>query len=112
MEYPLCDQTVTVYRKMGNRIFRQVLTSCWLCMGEKIEEGVQGRSLHRPFSLVAPGEQQQVFAGDRVMGGVGPVITAREWSGFLPAAVPGLAEVAYAESFYEGGRFSHVEAGG
>lgn len=112
MEYPLCDQTVTVYRKAGNRIIRQVLTGCWLCMGEKITEGVQGRSLHRPFSLIAPGEQQQVFAGDRVMGGVGPVITAKQWPGFLPAAVAGLGEVAYAECFYEKGRFSHVEAGG
>jgi len=57
----------------------------------------------------SPGESQQVFPGDRVYEGVGPIEV--DWDTFIPVLVEGLGEVAYATAYYWQGDFCHTEAG-
>ena len=65
------------------------------------------------FLLVIPGNTQAVFVGDKVLMGEGPEVSTREqWAAFIPANVPGLCVVKYADPKYWGTQFVHVEAGG
>ena len=49
--------------------------------------------------------------GDRVLLGEGPGVAWADWPGFVPAAVAGLAVVAYVLPLRLRGRVHHVEAG-
>ena len=104
MEYPLCDQTVTVYHMAGGEIFRQVIHGCYFQQQEKGTGPVE-----RPFLLVIPGDTLQVFPGDRVLPGEGPEVT--DWDAFLPATEPQLARIGWVKPCYWQGTLCHTEAG-
>ena len=107
----LLNQTVTVYHREENTIRRTVAENCYLEMEQRQQADKLGLWKQTRFLLIMPGECQRVFPGDRVMRGIGPQITREQWKSFLPAAVPGLGEAAYAAPFYVDGKLSHVEAG-
>jgi len=111
VDYGMCCQTVTVYRKKAGEIERTVLTGCFLHWKEETEFLPTGCRQERKFLLIQPGEQQAVFPGDRVLEGVGPEITPDQWPEFLPVRVPNLGEVAYAEGYFWQDAFCHTEAG-
>lgn len=111
MEYGMCCQTVTIYRKNPAGIGRLELPGCFLQWQEEVCFDRLGRRQERKFRVVQPGAEQQVFPGDRVYEGIGPVVTETDWASFLPARVRGLGEVEYAIPYYRQGRFCHTEAG-
>ena len=111
LDYSLCDQTVTVYRKLGQEIHRQVVENCYFQrQAERVTDALGSRGNY-PFLLVIPGPIQQVFPGDRVVAGVGPEIGAEELAGFIPAKAAGVYEVAYVTPYYWDSAICHVEAG-
>lgn len=110
-EYGMCNQTVTVYRKTKEGICRKVIHNCCLQWAEKLRYDRLGRCVNRNFLLIQPGVEQLVFPGDRVYDGVGRVVDLEDWEYFLPIAVPGLGEVAYATPYQWKGVFCHTEAG-
>ena len=111
LDYRLCDQTVTVYRKRGQEILRLVVEGCYLQRQAERSVDTLGCRVEHSFLLVMPGETQRVFPGDRIMAGIGPEIGPEDWAGFLPAAVDGLYEAEYAAPYYWDGAICHVEAG-
>lgn len=111
MDYPMCCQTVTVYRKTPAGILRTELSGCYLQWEDAVSYDRLGGQRERKFLLVQPGECQQVFPDDRVMEGVGPEIAPGEWPQFVPELVEKLGEVAYAKAYRLQGRFCHTEAG-
>lgn len=111
VDYGMCCQTVTVYRKTPEGIHRQVLGGCFLQWEDAVSFETLGKRKERPFLLVQPGAKQLVFPGDRVFDGVGPKVTEEMWNTFVPALVPGLGEAAYAMAYRWQGQFCHTEAG-
>ena len=111
MDYPMCSQRVTIYRKTAEGITRTELPGCYIQWQEEESYDRLGRQAQRKFLLIQPGESQQVFPGDRVLEGIGPEIFDGEWHTFTPELVAGLGEVAYAKPFYLQGIFCHTEAG-
>jgi len=112
LDYSLCTQTVTVYRKQGNEILRQVVENCYFQLEQKRNVDAMGCRREKAFLLIMPGETQHVFPGDRVMEGIGPDVRPEQWNRFIPALVEGLAEASYATPFCWEGTVCHVEAGG
>ena len=111
MDYPMCCQRITVYRKTQAGILRMELPNCFLQWEDRISYDRTGRQQERKFLLIQPGESQQVFPGDRVLEGIGPEITQDQWPAFIPETVVGLGEVAYAKAYHWQGQFCHTEAG-
>lgn len=111
MDYSMCCQTVTVYRKTEKGIFRTEIPGCFLHWQEEMDYDRLGREQERKFLLIQPGETQLVFPGDRVLEGIGPEITLKDWDVFCPAYIPKLGEAAYATAFCWEGVFCHAEAG-
>ena len=111
MEYGMCDRTVTVYRKTESGILRNVIHGCYYTWQQEQTVDTYGCRKETKFLLVMPGDTQRVFVGDRIFDGVGPEIATDGWAGFIPAAVPGLAEAEYVLPCYFDGRLCHVEAG-
>ena len=111
VDYGMCCQTVTVYRKNQQEIVRLEIPGCFLQWQEEIAYVQNGKQWERKFLLIQPGERQMVFPGDRVFEGIGPEITADDWITFLPVCVPNLGEVAYATAYCWQGCFCHTEAG-
>lgn len=107
MEYPLCDQTVTVYRQGDGQVLRQVLENCYLELEEKLR--TQDARLEKTFLLVVPGQLQRVFPGDRLVPGIGPEVA--DWEALLPAFLPQVLTVGKVKRFYWDGKLSHIEAG-
>lgn len=110
-DYRFCTQVVTVYRKTPAGILRQEIPNVFLQMQENNGFAALGQRLKRKFLLVQPGDQQLVFAGDRIYAGVGPVVTEEQWPSFLPEQVEGLAVAEYATAYFWEGHFCHAEAG-
>lgn len=110
-DYRFCTQTVTVYRKTPEGIFRQVIPGCYLQMQDNVGFAQLGHRQERKFLLVQPGDKQLVFAGDRIYAGVGPQITGKQWPAFLPEQVEGLAVAEYATAYFWQDQFCHAEAG-
>ena len=109
MEYPLCDRTVTRYRKTPEGIERTLLEGCyyeWLLGSRQDVAGVRN---DRRFLLVIPAGRGEVQVGDRVIEGIGPKEV--DWNRSVPAAVEGLGQVAYVRPYYLNGRLCHTEAG-
>lgn len=104
LTYPMCDRTVTVYRRVGDAVERRVLEGCFY----RYQDTVGEEQFVRKFLLIWPG-QEAIRPGDRVLDGVGPETVC--WEEFLPVNVPGLAEAAYAAPWYWEGKISHWEAG-
>ena len=111
LDYSLCDRTVTVYRRQGEQIIRQVVENCYLSRQETQTASLSGRRETQAFLLIVPGKVQRVFPGDRVYDGVGPEVSLADWSGFLPVKIPGLCQVSYVQPCYWAGEICHVEAG-
>ena len=110
MEYPLCDRTVTVYRLESGQVLRQVVHGCYFQQSEELVTEYTGNRLQPAFLLVMPGQTQRVFAGDRVMAGEGPIVSAGQWVRFVPALVPGLVQVGQVKPCYWQGVLCHTEA--
>ena len=107
--YPLCDQTVTVYRKEVGGITRRVLGSCFYHWEQRQVESEEGYRQVTKFLLILPGNSFRLRIGDRVLDGVGPKTV--DWETFLPVNVQGLGEVAYVTPWYWEGKLCHTEAG-
>lgn len=106
MEYPLCDQTVTVYRCQEKTVLRQVVEGCYLELGQTYRS--QDARHDREFLLVVPGQLQQVFPGDRLVPGVGPQV--QDEAELLPVYLPDVLTVGKVKRFFWNGKLSHIEA--
>ena len=111
VDYALCDQTVTVYHRQGDEIFRSVEEGCWFSRQTEQVTDVQGCRQETKCLLIMPGDRQRIFVGDRVFDGVGPVVDTDGWDSFIPVLVDGLAEISYVKPCYWDGTLCHVEAG-
>ena len=111
MDYSLCTQTVTVYRKTPDGILRQELPGCFMQWREEETFDRLGRKKERKFLLIQPGQMQRVFLGDRVFEGIGPEITPEHWVEFIPSAVERLGQVSYVTPYRWQGKILHTEAG-
>ena len=115
VRYDLCNQTVTVYRKAEGKeeYIRKVYSKAFLDRKKTISVDKTGSREANSFLLVIPGNEQTVFVEDKVYEGIGPEIsTADEWRKFIPATVPELVVVKYADPKRWNGQIVHTEAGG
>lgn len=113
VDYRMCRQKVTVYHKDGNEITRKVCDKAFLDFRKNLSVDKTGSKEANSFLLVIPCEEQAVFVGDKVLLGEGPAVTTREeWENLIPAKVPNLVVVKYADPKYWGTQLVHVEAGG
>lgn len=114
VDYRLCDQTVTVYHKNGKDDYtRTVYDRAFLDDKKTQSVDKTGSREANSFLLVIPGAAQAVFVGDKVLHGVGPEIsTDEQWREFIPAKVPGLVVVSYADEKRWKDKIVHTEAGG
>lgn len=110
LDYSFCNQTVTVYRRQGSAITRQVLDKCWFSLEETYAQDGFGRRLHKKCRLIVPGKQQ-LFAGDRVYPGIGPEVKEEDWQRFVPANEPGLCLLQWVKTYYWKNEPCHTEAG-
>ena len=108
LDYSLCDQTVTFYRKIGDEIHRKVADNCHLSCKVRIATEPHGKSMEKKFLLMIPGDFP-LLPGDRVFDGVGPVEVA--WKTFVPALVPELCQVSFVKPCFWDGEITHWEAG-
>lgn len=113
VDYRLCNQTVTVYRKDGDQYIRAVYKRAFLDFKKTQNVDKTGTHEVNSFLLVIPCDHQIIFPKDKVFLGEGPEITNRdEWKEFAPANVAGLVVVEYVDPKYWRGQMVHVEAGG
>lgn len=113
VDYSKCNQTVTVYHREGETYTRTVYTRAFLDFRKTRNVDKTGSKEASAFLLVIPCETQAVFVGDKVLLGTGPECATREaWAALIPAKIPGLAVVSYADPKCWEGRMVHVEAGG
>jgi hypothetical protein len=113
MDYSkLFKQTVTVYRKEGDKITRSVHKNAFFEFKKTQNVDKTARKEANSFLLVIPGSVQSVFVGDKVFEGTGPDVDAAEWSAFNPKEVPNLVVVSYADPKKFNGVLVHTEAGG
>lgn len=113
VSYKLCNQTVTVYHKAGDKYIRTVYNRAFLDHKKTQTVDKTGSKEANSFLLVIPGDAQTVFVGDKVYDGIGPAIADREaWAAFVPSKVPGLVVVSYADAKKWNGKIVHTEAGG
>ena len=110
----MCNQTVTVYHMDGDSYSRKVIENgAFLDFRKTQSVDKTGSAEANSFLLVVPGEGQAGFVKDKGFLGEGPEITTREaWARFIPANVPGLVVVKYADPKYWNGKLVHTEAGG
>lgn len=109
----LCRQTVTVYRKEGEDYTRKVYSKAFLDHKKTQSVDKIGSKEVNSFLLVVPGTVQTVLVDDKVYEGIGPEIsTAEQWRDFVPAKVPGLVVVKYADCKKWDNAVVHTEAGG
>lgn len=111
VDYRALEQTVTVYRMADGQVSRKVYDGAYLQMQTQAQWDAQGRQGERKFLLILPGEGVKLSPGDRVYDGIGPQITAEQWSRFIPALVDGLGQIGYVKPYYWQGILSHTEAG-
>ena len=109
LDYSLCNQTVTLYRRVGTSVQRWEEANCFYQWQQSQQQGVSGVRRDTSFLLVLPGLRREILPGDRVFNGVGPLEV--DWAAFVPAAVSGLSEVGYVQPFFWEGKLCHVEAG-
>ncbi len=114
VDYSKCDQTVTVYHWDGKETYtRTIHERAFLDFRKNQTVDKTGSKEVNAFLLVIPCAVQGVFVGDKVLLGVGPVVSTRDaWAALIPAKVPGLVIVKYVDPKYWKGRMVHLEAGG
>ena len=108
MDYSLCDETVTVYRKTEDGILRRVKERARLIRQISAPTEVFGKSRLKDFLLIIP-EDFPLRTGDRVFAGIGPEVT--DWERFVPAVVDDLYEISFVKPCYWDGELIHWEAG-
>ena len=86
LDYSLCTQTVTVYRKGAEGIFRQVLTGCRYFPKAVMEIKDTGNRKRTDFLLIVPGDRE-ILPDDRVLPGEGPVFS--RWAELYDAPIIG-----------------------
>ena len=113
VDYRLCNQTVTIYHKDGEKYTQRTHNNAFLDFRKNHTVDKTGSKESNSFLLVLPGAAQAVFVGDKVLLGEGPEITTRAaWAEFIPVRVPGLVVVDYVDPKYWNGQLVHTEAGG
>lgn len=112
MRYVMCRQTVTLYHKEGDTVTRTVIPRAYLDHKKVRNVEKTGSTDVTSFLLVYPAGPPGPCAGDKVVHGVGPEITAAGWPHFIPAKVPGLCVVKYVDPKYNRNKLAHWEAGG
>lgn len=113
VDYRLCNQTVTVYRKEGEEYVRKVYDKAFLDHKKTQTVDKTGSKDANSFLLAIPGAEQTVFPGDKVFDGIGPEISDREaWASFIPSKNPNVVVVSYADPKKWNGQIVHTEAGG
>lgn len=112
LDYRLCNQTVTVYHKEGDKITRTVHSDAFLDFKKTENVDKTGSKEVNSFLLVIPCSEVCVHPEDKVLLGTGEEITAARWPSFIPVKVPGLVVVKYVDPKYWSGTLVHVEAGG
>ena len=109
LDYSLCDQTVTFYRKSGDEIIRKVAENCHLSCKYREATEPYGKSLEKKFRLIIPAGTVQPQPGDRIYDGIGPEKV--DWEQFIPALVPALYEISFVSACRWEGEVVHWEAG-
>lgn len=71
MDYSLCRQTVTLYRKTSYGVERTVLPGCGFFPREAQKSDNAGERTRGGFLLIVPGDRE-LKPGDRVVRGEGP----------------------------------------
>ena len=112
LDYRLCNQTVTVYHKEGDKVIRTVYRDAFLDFKKTENVDKTGSKEVNSFLLVIPCSEVCVHPEDKVLLGTGEEITAARWPSFIPVKVPGLVVVKYVDPKYWSGKLVHVEAGG
>ena len=112
VDYRLCNQTVTVYHRDGDKVTRTVHDRAFLDHKKTENVDKTGSKEVNSFLLVIPCSEVCVYPEDKVLLGAGEEITAAQWPSFIPVKVPGLVVVKYVDPKYWGGKLVHVEAGG
>lgn len=74
LNYSLCTQTVTVYRKNKDSITRQVFSGCGYFPKTVLETEDTGHRKRTDFLLIVPGDRE-ILPDDRVLPGEGPIFT-------------------------------------
>ena len=108
MDYSLCDETVTLYRKTETGILRRVVDGVRLIRQIATPAESYGKSMEKKFLLIIPADFP-MQTGERILAGIGPEVT--DWENFLPAAVDDLYEISFVKPCYWDGELVHWEAG-
>ena len=110
LDYSLCGQTVTVYRRERDGGFaRTVHPRAFLDLKKVRNVEKTGSGDAMSFLLVIPGDAD-VRGGDKVHMGEGPEEV--EWASFIPAKVRGRCVVRWVDPKHWEGEIAHIEAGG
>lgn len=109
MNHPLCDATVTLYRKTEGGVVRKVLTGCGLRTKSAERIDALGRQLKKAFLLVVPG-RELLRPGDRIFPGVGP--ETEDWQSLHPARQENVYEITEVSPYYLDGALCHTQAKG
>ena len=107
-DYSLCRDTVTLYRRSGNTVTRQVVEHCHLHTRQVLHTDAAGKSMEKTFLLIIPG-QADLAPEDRVYRGIGPETV--QWESFTPVRIPALYEISYVMPCYWNGAICHMQAG-
>lgn len=100
LDFGVFRQTVTVYRLQDGQVRRLVTRRGHLQMQQELTKDRDGCRQERKFMLVWPGDDGELFPGDRVYAGEGPEVTGAQWEDFIPVNVPGLLEIRYVKPYY------------
>lgn len=111
LDYRLCNQTVTVYHRDGDKVTRTVYDNAFLDFKKTENVDKTGSKEVNSFLLVIPCSEACVHPEDKVLLGTGEEITATQWPSFISVKVPGLVVVKYVDPKYWGGKLVHVEVG-
>ena len=104
MDYSLCNQTVTVYRKGAQGIIRQVLTNCRYFSKAALETKDTGHWKRTDFLLIVPGNRE-ILPDDRVLPGEGPVFS--RWAELYDAPM-----ITSVKTYHWGNEVCHREGRG
>ena len=106
LDYSLCDQTVTLYRKEEETVSRKVIANAFLAAKVSCPNEPYGKSKEKTFLLIIPGEQD-LQPGDRVFDGIGPEEV--NWQTFVPAFTDELYEIGRVKKQLWEGEITHTE---
>ena len=108
MALPLCNQTVTCYRRSDGEVKRRVISGCYYDWRVIQKTSLTGVEQDTVFLLILP-PGESVLPGDRIYDGVGPENV--DWDTFLPNLVPGFSQAAWVRPCFAGSSLHHTEAG-